>query len=335
MSCKKIQQLISPYLDGELSPGEMETVKTHVDSCAYCRQEFEKMMGVSAALRQVGRDILPAPNGFSDSVIDCIRKTAAAGESVKPLSWVKDIRKWIGGIAAAAVIAFCTSSWIPVLQVAENPPGESPKIISNLLEPEKNDDGVIKNNPIIPDPGNDTAYPGGDTGDPAVPNHHEINEGEINTLEEPAEKYYEADITLLNTVPVIKSTMLQLEVDDSAAALARVLDTASGHVKTVQKVNEDGYTIVKITVPVSEANKFIQTFSNMGRIVSNQENEKDAAKGYSNSLEQYQVLISQYNDSDAEEQAQLLKQINSLETQLANWQKEAEKQTIVLVVQQK
>ncbi len=345
MECKKIKALISPYLDEELSPAEMETVRIHLDNCHECRQEFEEIRDISVALKDFAGDTLAAPAGFSDSVMRSIKEEAAASESHTPLFRGQGIRRWAAGIAAALVIALSAAgiNWGPLLQIADNTP-DNPTEINTPVQPGENSSNLFENNnnlvlPVPPDnesnPASGDSENTGNNVNPAVP----ANQGNdvITTPEENrANNTYEADATLLSTAPVIKTSMLRIEADDSAATLAEVLETASGNVKTVQKVNEDGCTIVKMTVPVSEAANLIARFADMGKILANQEDEKDVAAGYTDSLEQYRNLINQYNNSsDAGEQRQLKKQIESLEIQLSNWQKEAEKQTIVLIVQQK
>jgi len=336
VNCKKIQQLISPYLDGELTPGEMEAVEYHLNNCPECQQEFNKLKNISLALGQVGRDIFPAPVGFTDSVMQCIREDAAVSGTIGPLFRVKGIRQWAAGIAAATVIVLSAVgiNWGPVLQLADNSPGDKPAVIGTLLQPGESNNSVVENNITIP---NEEPTPSNNNiENPVISNNQGNNI--VNPRENPVieDRNYEANVVLLSTAPVIKTTMLQIRVNDSAEALAKVLEIASNNIKMVQKINEDGYTVVKIDVPISDAGNFIEKFSAMGMIISSQEDEKDVAAGYAESLEQYRNLINQYNDSgDADERARLNERIKSLETQLSDWQKEAEQQTIVLVIQQK
>ena len=41
MSCERIQDLLSPYLDGDLTPGERADVDAHLDACPDCAAERE------------------------------------------------------------------------------------------------------------------------------------------------------------------------------------------------------------------------------------------------------------------------------------------------------
>ncbi len=53
MHCDEIQELLSPYHDGELSPAERLAVDTHLVECATCTDEltgFEKLSGLAAKL---------------------------------------------------------------------------------------------------------------------------------------------------------------------------------------------------------------------------------------------------------------------------------------------
>ena len=41
-SCQTIQELLIPYLDGELSAEEKKQVREHLESCAVCRERLEE-----------------------------------------------------------------------------------------------------------------------------------------------------------------------------------------------------------------------------------------------------------------------------------------------------
>jgi anti-sigma factor (TIGR02949 family) len=52
VDCQQIADMLSGYLDGELTQGDRQRVELHLESCADCRKSYEDM----AALRQaVGR----------------------------------------------------------------------------------------------------------------------------------------------------------------------------------------------------------------------------------------------------------------------------------------
>lgn len=51
-TCEDYQELLSGYLDGELTQGDRQRVEVHVASCAACRKTFEQM---SQLRDEVGR----------------------------------------------------------------------------------------------------------------------------------------------------------------------------------------------------------------------------------------------------------------------------------------
>ena len=58
--CAKIQQLFSPYLDGQVNGAEMRAVTRHVEQCADCAREFKSMQRAQQLLTSVGRKKAPA-----------------------------------------------------------------------------------------------------------------------------------------------------------------------------------------------------------------------------------------------------------------------------------
>jgi anti-sigma factor (TIGR02949 family) len=50
-SCREAFRRLDDYLDGELTPAEMEGVRRHLDLCAVCADEFRVEADLLAALR--------------------------------------------------------------------------------------------------------------------------------------------------------------------------------------------------------------------------------------------------------------------------------------------
>jgi len=40
IDCEHCEQVMQPYLDRALSPGERKTVELHLDACAWCSKRF-------------------------------------------------------------------------------------------------------------------------------------------------------------------------------------------------------------------------------------------------------------------------------------------------------
>ncbi len=59
----RIEQQLSAYIDGELSPGEMDGVRLHLTTCASCEAELEDLRATKHLL---GRLVQPdLPQGFA------------------------------------------------------------------------------------------------------------------------------------------------------------------------------------------------------------------------------------------------------------------------------
>jgi anti-sigma factor RsiW len=67
MKCSKAQELISPYIDEELSEGKKRELEDHIKACEKCRTEVEEMQGVSQLF--VNTEKFKAPYGFHAKVM--------------------------------------------------------------------------------------------------------------------------------------------------------------------------------------------------------------------------------------------------------------------------
>jgi len=57
--CKTIKGMLSPYIDGQLSPSEMERIERHIEECDACRREVESLRAVVSLLHRVPMVALP------------------------------------------------------------------------------------------------------------------------------------------------------------------------------------------------------------------------------------------------------------------------------------
>ena len=55
--CASIQELLSPYLDGETTATETKAVQEHLQNCADCRAELESLRKLTATCQalEIGR----------------------------------------------------------------------------------------------------------------------------------------------------------------------------------------------------------------------------------------------------------------------------------------
>jgi hypothetical protein len=80
-NCGKIQQELSAYLDGELTPSLRAEVETHLTSCAQCRQELSEMQTLATGVAALS-NLKPTPQFLAD-----VRRKIARAEKPGPLDW--------------------------------------------------------------------------------------------------------------------------------------------------------------------------------------------------------------------------------------------------------
>lgn len=115
--CKKMEQLLAAYADGELSEKQKELVEQHVATCPHCKALFSEYLALNDAL---ARCAVPAPEGFADRVMDAVQKqkTAAPGSVGRGVRLGR-IAPFMG-VAAAAVICVSVAGTALVKYVIEN-----------------------------------------------------------------------------------------------------------------------------------------------------------------------------------------------------------------------
>lgn len=111
MSC--VPEKIKDYFFGEASEAERTALRAHLDECAACREEFERLRMTQAALRTLPDDEPP-------------RRTAFVSDRVFEPSWWQ--RLWQSGprlgFASAAMVAAAIvfhAAWMPAAGTAPPP----------------------------------------------------------------------------------------------------------------------------------------------------------------------------------------------------------------------
>jgi anti-sigma factor (TIGR02949 family) len=94
LSCAEALDLLEPYLDGDLPPGEADRVRRHLEACPACAAELALAARIQSELRA-----LPQPD-CPPEVIERVRR-AGRGEVV-PFPFREGAPRW--RIAAAAAL---------------------------------------------------------------------------------------------------------------------------------------------------------------------------------------------------------------------------------------
>lgn len=98
MRCDDMQELISPYLDGELGLLPSVEVERHLQDCAICKQECENHRALSAALRD-GDFYHKLPARLSERVRSAVRREARSQTYASRFTW-----QWLSIAGATAVL---------------------------------------------------------------------------------------------------------------------------------------------------------------------------------------------------------------------------------------
>ena len=348
MDCRKFEQLIYPYLDGELTREEAETVRVHLSVCAECGNNLQSWLQISSALHELGKTPVPAPPSFAGAVMQRIAADEKAAALPPKRSWFS--RKWkqtATGIAAAFVLvvgALWTNSAPPV-QVADNPsaviePGgfsvdvETPANNSPATDITSNPDatGLNPNS----DPADVTSHQGQETPETATPPPPANNPDDRPMVAESPDPEPLQPRVLLNKTRALTTTLLQVEAPDSSAAEQQAIALANQANAQTQNLgrqaNQEGsYTVFKITVAKASAPGLLNELSALGAVENKEVTKQDISSQYSSKLSQYQSLFLEHATlKDAQQKAALDKRIQDLGSELNNWERQAEQETIIL-----
>ena len=74
----ELRQLISAYVDGEISPAEQKLAERHIQECPDCRKYFHELQKISLSLKQwIDED--PSPDLQQKIQIDLLKKRSEEG----------------------------------------------------------------------------------------------------------------------------------------------------------------------------------------------------------------------------------------------------------------
>ena len=74
MDCRRLQRLLSPYLDDSLSDQKTRAVREHLTGCDDCRAELHALLRTTRTL-QLGRNVEPSV-GFTERTVLAARREA-------------------------------------------------------------------------------------------------------------------------------------------------------------------------------------------------------------------------------------------------------------------
>ncbi len=109
MSCQVYEEMLSAYIDGELSSQDEQALEAHLATCDSCRSALSELRAVKAALASVPEEEVPP--GLHEMIM-CSAITAKRGFfarlSDRLSRWT--VRQWVPAIAAAMVLVMFVSA---------------------------------------------------------------------------------------------------------------------------------------------------------------------------------------------------------------------------------
>ena len=140
----------------------------------------------------------------------------------------------------------------------------------------------------------------------------------------------------LNQPRVSKSNLYKIKVDNLTQAQQKALAMAKATSFSCYNLGQqqsDGKLVglLRIEVPVNQAQEFTTKILTVGKVYDQQFETKDLSTRFAEVLQRYQNLITQKQNAATDDQAKELEaQIKELENQLTTWDKEAQYQAVIL-----
>lgn len=336
MNCKDVKNLISPYIDGELSGSSTDEVKLHIDACPDCRQTYAEYLQISSLFKVMGKNITPAPEGFKDSVMERIMENQKVVSLPLGRRLSRSWKQIAATAAAVAVLAFSGFNFIlpAAVQLADN---NKPGTVVTIPQDNQNaatDPGEANdplNSGVPSDP--DVPIDSNNTGDTPGAN----NPGSTNPDSTPGTQNDSTPVFLSKDQQTLSTIMVKISTGDFCPnpyekAIAIAGDCGAKTESLGQQVTNDiNYSLIKITVNRKSAPALINKLANIGSIISQEENLTDISTAYTDAQKEYWNLIGQYSyEKDPVEKAKLEQKINNTANQLGEFKQQAEQTTIVL-----
>lgn len=120
MDCESINNQLSAYMDGELSPRQAAKVQRHVANCPRCREDLSELQSVRALLSNATH-AQPSP-GFWTDTLQHIRSVTERPPARRPGAF------WLPARATAALAVFTVACMV-LSQVSRREAPPAPRTI--------------------------------------------------------------------------------------------------------------------------------------------------------------------------------------------------------------
>ncbi|MHB8184346.1 MAG: zf-HC2 domain-containing protein [Candidatus Desulforudaceae bacterium] len=345
MKCREAQDLFSPYLDEELTAVESRALNAHLKVCVTCREEIETLRNIAEALRAQVK-VVKAPAGFASAV----RSQIAGEQRHEVASWFGG---WRRGVAAAVASFMILGGSLgygatqlfnrgPVLIGQDDPDTTIVEVRSPVGDNVTPAGQPTSETPVVPSgtgaPTDSTEVP-----EPVTPvSEPGTVEGDIPPTRPSASNtimiasVYEETV-FLSKQRAISSTMLKVSVEDVKAARDKAFSLGATYGATflpAERISNGQVEILRLTVGREQAEILTTKLGALGQVMARDTETKDITSQFDRTREQYQALLAKRAAvADANELAELDATLRSLERQLTDWDREAERHVIILWLQ--
>ncbi len=116
MSCKLTQRFVPGYLDGELDLSRTIEMETHLQVCAECARELERLQALRAALQRSSL-AYTAPSVLRERIQSSLRASTPAEAPERASGWHPfQYLRWAGAFAVLALCAVTAWQFLPGLR---------------------------------------------------------------------------------------------------------------------------------------------------------------------------------------------------------------------------
>ena len=106
-NCSEIKELLSSFIDKEVSQEEERLINEHLETCSDCAKELSELMELKYLMEKIGKEELEAPEGFAESVMNKIENEKIQQEKEGRLYGLFDSffkKPWIPAVIAAMLL---------------------------------------------------------------------------------------------------------------------------------------------------------------------------------------------------------------------------------------
>jgi len=362
--CKQIQDLLPFYLDDDvLTEAERRMVDSHIAHCASCRKELQDMQQNASLLHLMGRSIFQAPPELSLQVMEQLRSErpvsilseAAAVRKTEKRKTAASFhpRRWVSGIAAAALLAVSVAGGLSSLpsdapnsqiQVAQE--GSEKKAPATYASPsaseappldqqDTTESKPVVDGPISADTPTENIAPVNEESSEVASSAGTESEVPIVKNSSPGEEV-SSNLVLLNQSDQVRSTLLKMSFTDVEAAVLQLQTTVAdcgGKIINTTVSSDSNCEIFSIQVPREKADNLIVSITSSGFVLSQEQDFKTSL--YSQLMEEYLQLQAQLSSSASSEEisVQLKTQLAEVEQKMQSAQQDTQYESVVVWVQ--